>query len=88
MTTDPWEFFCDLGLDQQLYLLKRSEEGFNLDDDLWTLINRKTLDYKRPENDEKLWDEAGKFADSYRGGGWFEIRNLLANFVKHCRPKK
>lgn len=42
--------------------------------------------YRYPGNDDQLYEEAGKTADTYKGGGWMAIRQMLVDF--HKRMKK
>jgi hypothetical protein len=83
-----WTFFTHLPRSLQLDMIESYKNPFALNRALAELMDRPANPYEYPGNDERLFEEAGIEADTYRGGGWFALRTMLINFHKRCQALK
>jgi hypothetical protein len=76
---DKWSAFCDMTNKERRYLVENASNGAELD---WMLTQ--AMEHQKipevPVTPSRLYDEAGKLADGYTGGGWMQIRELLVDF--------
>lgn len=82
MNKSYWVEFCLLTPAERRYLVESSITSDELTSRMLTLANR-YVPTKLPK--EKLFSEAGRFADSYRGEGWLFLRGLLISFYEHMK---
>ncbi len=83
-----WSFFRHLPVKVQEDLIEYHRNPFALNKALAELMDRPSMTYEYPDNDKRLFEEAGIEADTYRGGGWFALRTILVNFHKRCQALK
>jgi hypothetical protein len=81
-----WDYFCNrIPSMNREHLVTTYTDPWTLNEVVGEMLNRPPHKYRYPGNNEQLQEEAGRWADTYRGEGWMRIRAMLVDFHKHCR---